>query len=274
MLSALCCRAEPQASDCRRIVSLSPSITEVLYELGLGPRVVGVTRYCLYPSEAQGKPKIGGLLDLSYETIVHLKPNVVFALPEHYDQTRLLERLNLTVKEVNHRSVSGILASITDIGAYCGQQAEAAKIVGGLIRRIDAVSAGAKGKTPKRVMVVIGGGTSTDAISNLYISGKDGFYSELLELAGGRNVYDGPTTNVPLFSAEGILALNPEIILEIFPDFQGDGAPLRAVNRPWQSLPQLRAVQDRRIYLLTGDYVSIPGPRGVLLLEWMAQMIQ
>src|SRR3954470_481013 len=99
-----------------RVVSLAPSITEVLFELGLGDRVVGVTRYCVFPPEARAKPQIGGYYDPNYEAISAARPDLAVVLPEHAEIRKELEHLGLKVLTVDHTSVQGILASIQLIG--------------------------------------------------------------------------------------------------------------------------------------------------------------
>ena len=104
----------------RRIISLAPSITEVLFKLDLGDNVVGVTRYCDYPPQAEDKPKVGGYFDVNYEMLMSLESDLVILLVEHQDAIVRLEELGIPTLTVNHSRVEGILESITTIAERCG----------------------------------------------------------------------------------------------------------------------------------------------------------
>ena len=205
-------------SSCARIVSLAPSITEVLFEVGLGSNLVGVTSFCRYPPAAQAVRPIGGLYDMNIEEILSRKPDRVFALPEHRTTTDALTRLGIRVVEVNHATVTGIKESIRRIGEECGVTAMATDKIRMLEEQEQKVRSecmqrrGDSTARPKRVMVVVGRSREGSSQSGIYISGKDGFYAEALRLVGAENVNTQSTVSVPSVSAEGIRALRPDVI--------------------------------------------------------------
>jgi len=257
-----------------RIVSLAPSITETLYALGLGDRVVGVTRYCDYPPEAQTKKKVGDYYRPNYESIVALKPDLVIILAEHQEARDALCGLRLNVLSVDHKNVAGILESITTIGAACGREQQARQLRAGIEGRIDRVRRRAAGHPARpRVMICISRTFGGSSLTKVCIAGQDGFYNEMLRLAGGVNVYEGKLVKFPEISVEGILALNPDVIIDIDPPAGDDRAKKDAILAQWQTLSTVRAVAGGRVYVLGGDYVMRPGPRFVRILEDIAGVL-
>lgn len=263
---------------CRRIVSLSPAITETLYALGMGENVVGVTRFCRYPVEAQTNAIVGGFLDLNYEAILALKPGMVFASRELHEQLRDIARFGIQTKELEHRSVSGIINSIREIGDFCGCKQKAEKVALGLEEELQSVQRQFAGQSAVRTLIVIGDGNDSGSIKSLFVSGKDGFYDELLRYAGGLNAFSGGTVSIPSLSAEGLLSLDPEVIIEIEPGLDVANPMLRdqrekIARQRWQSIGHLRAVKEGRVYLIDADYAVIPGPRFGYLLKDFARLL-
>ncbi|NOY87437.1 MAG: ABC transporter substrate-binding protein [Deltaproteobacteria bacterium] len=262
----------PRPQQYRRIISLAPSITEVLFSLGLGDRVVGVTRYCDYPPEALEKPKIGGYFDINYEAIIIANPDLVVLLKEHDKPRENLKRLGIETLTVDHSSVDGIMESIRLIGKKTGKMEAAEKILLTIGKRIERVKNLTVGLTRPSVMVAVGRNLQTGAAGAVYISGKDGFYDELISMAGGKNAYTEDTLKFPALSAEGVARLNPQVIIEMVPDVT-DTQTDEKMMKKWRSIPRLDAVRKGRVYVFNEDYVVIPGPRFVLLLEEMARVI-
>ncbi len=256
-----------------RIISLAPSITEVLFALGLGDRVAGVTRYCDYPPEAAGKIKVGGYFDVNYEAVLTADPDLVILLKEHEQPRDYLARLDIETFTVDHSSVDGILRSIGEIARKTGSVTRANEIVADLRMRIERISRLTEGLERPRVMVAVGRNMETDVAGEVYVSGKDGFYDELITMAGGVNAYDRTTLKFPAVSAEGVARLNPQIILEMVPDMDDEAAAGRILEQ-WRSIPGVDAIRDGRVHLFARDYAVVPGPRFILLLEWMARVIQ
>lgn len=255
-----------------RIVSLAPSITEILFLLGLADRVAGVTRYCVYPPEARKKPKVGGYYDPSYEAIVALKPDLVIVLPEHEEHRRNLERLGLATLAVDHRDIPGILASIATIGKACGRERAATATVDDLRKRTNAVREKTRGLDRKRVLVSVGRNMGSGRIEDVYITGRTGFYNNLIDLAGGVNAFDGDIA-YPMVSEEGILRINPEVIIDMVPDLEEKGLTRDSVLKEWKALKGLDAVRNGRVHVFGQDYTVVPGPRFIRVLEDMARAI-
>jgi iron complex transport system substrate-binding protein len=262
--------AIPQYS---RIVSLAPSITEVLFAIGLGTRVVGVTRYCKYPAEALKKPKVGGFFDPNYEAIVNLKPDLVIMLPEHEEAKHYFDILHLRTLTVSHASIAGIMDSIVTIGSFCGVESRAREMVANLENRMFRIKTKTEGLYRPRTLISVGRNMGSSDLTDLYVSGKDGFYNEMIMLAGGKNIYQGGTIAFPVVSGEGVLRLNPEVIIEMIPDLGEEKLDSGTLLKEWRASCEVDAVKKNRVYLFDQDYAVVPGPRFIFLLEKMARVL-
>ena len=252
---------------CSRIVSLSPNITETLFALGLGERTVSVTRFCRYPPEAREIAKVGGYLDPNYEAIAALRPDMVFLLPEHEAARTYLDEFDIRHRTVNNKTVSQILDAIQTIGTTCGADGRAEELATSIRSRMNAVRERAHGFPRPRVLISIGRSFGGGALEEVYVAGKNTSYDELISIAGGENAYEGPAIDYPVLSAEGIIRLDPDIIVELATGIDDRGLDEAAVIEDWKGLPGLEAVKRGKVYVITGDYAVIPGPRFILFLE-------
>lgn len=258
---------------CSRIISLAPSVTETVFAAGLGDRVVGVTRYCRYPQEAAEKPKIGGYFDTNFEAIAALKPDLAVCLPEHEEARQRLSSLGIEVITVHNKGVQDILGSIAALGAACGVEDKADEAVARLKERLSALGRVNEGKPRPRVLVSFARGMGSYGIKEVHIAGRHTFYDELIELAGGTNAYQDDKLKYPSVSREGIIALDPDVILDLVPLSAEKGMKASDVLKEWSGLTDVKAVRDGRVHVLGNDYVTLPGPRFVLLLEDMIRSI-
>lgn len=259
--------AAAQSDVCSRIVTLAPSLTESVYALNLGDRVVGVSGFSEYPPEALAKPRVGALLDPNFEAILALRPTLVLALSEFRDKIPYLESLGVKTLTLEHRSLQGIADSLLQIGVLCGKEAEGRERAQSIRRRIEQTSAKVRGASRPRVMVVIGESGSDGSLKSLFLSGTDGFYNQIVEIVGGRNVVTDTTLGITGVSAEGVIALAPDIIIEVVP---ANGAPRPSkadVLKAWERVPSVPAVRNGKIYVVDQDYVSVPGPRASQVID-------
>lgn len=264
---------ENNFASCKRIVSLAPSITETLFALGLGDNVVGVTRYCKYPLETAKIKKVGGYSDTNYEAVITLQPDITVLLQEHGSAGKHLNELGLRTLPVNHKNISGILESIKTIGKACGAEKKADEILEQINEKVSFVTNKTKKLPRPKVMVTVGRNMGSGSLKDIFISGKDGFFDQMIKLAGGINAYVGDTVVFPSVSGEGIMALNPQVIIDMIPDFNEKGWDEEKALDIWQNLPGVEAVKNRRVHIFGQDYVAIPGPRFILILEQMARVI-
>ena len=270
-------QADKQASfssKCSRIVSLAPSITEVVIALGLAERLVGVTRYCKLPAGSSSQPAVvGGYLDLSLEQLVRVEPSLVISLVEHEQIRDNLTKLKIDQLVVEHRGIHGIRSSITKIAAECGARERGMLLLQQIDQRVARIAQAIQGVTPVRTLVAVGRTETESPLGGIFISGNDGFYSDLLGLAGGVNVLEGATIPLPSISAEGLVALNPDLIIEIAPQYGKETLPIAEIRKSWSTLPMLKAVQEGRIQFFSGDSFVRPGPNYPDVAEQFARAL-
>lgn len=261
-----------EGHGCARIVSLAPSITEAVYELGLEERLVGVTSFCRYPQAAQKIEKIGGYFDVNLERIVTLKPTLVVTLQEGVHAVMPLKRFGIEVLEVDHRSIAGIKASFTQIGELCTVRERAVAKLEELSAEEHALKQRLHGVPSFATLIVVGRVHEGSALSSIYLSGRDGVYSDVLTLIGSKNANTNRTIAIPAISPEGLLSLKPEAVIEIA---SVDEGRLNSEQRRelWHRYPTIPAVASNRIAILTEDYASIPGPRYIQLAHRLAQAL-
>ncbi len=257
-----------------RLISMAPSITEVVFDLGLGGRLAGVTRYCDWPEAAREIPRIGGYLDPNYEAILALQPGLVLMLSEQAPRRAFFRELGIPTLTVDHSSIGGVLNSLTEIGRACGAAETAEARVNELRARLERVKKRGEGRARPRVLVTVGRGLVQGALGDMYISGRDGYYDQLIELAGGVNAYRERTAALPSVSAEGIRELDPEVIVEMVPELTPGGPREKDFIDSWRQIARgVKAVESNRIHVFTGTWAVRPGPRFIELLERMAAVI-
>lgn len=244
-----------------KIVSIAPSNTEILFALGLGDKVVGVTDSCDYPEAAKSKPKVGSV-ELDYEKIVEIAPDLVVAVGSLQRQAiDRLSELGICVLAVDPKTVDGVLHAITLTGKATGAEDRAATLVAELSRRIEAVTAkvssiGASARP--RVFVEIWN-------EPLMTAGPGTFVDELISAAGGENIAHDARGEWPQFSAEAVIERDPEVV--ILTGFN----KAEALARPaWQGIS---AYRSGRVHELHPDLLVRPGPRLVQGLEELAKLL-
>lgn len=254
-----------------RIVSMTPGITETLFALGLGDRVVGVTRFCNFPAEVAELPRVGGHFDPNLEAILRLRPDLVVVLDEQRDLAESLNKLALRTLTVGDDSIEQILNAITTLGTHCNATVQAGNLVNDLRSRMRSIQQRAAGRPRPSVLVVIDRSLDTGTIEDLFVAGRDDYFESLIAMAGGQNAYHGPAVPYPVVSIEGIIRMAPDVIIDLAAGWAGDRSEQALTD--WRHFPQIAAVRHERVYALTADYAAIPGPRFILLLESLAERI-
>lgn len=247
-----------------RIISLVPSVTEIIYALGGQDRLVGVTDFCDWPPEARQKPRVGGMLAPNLEIIVSLRPDLVLATSEGnsretFDQ---LERLGVPMFAVRAHRLSDVMTLIAQLGQLTGRQSAVGPLTEALSRRVRAVRDAVRPYPRPRVLYVLWP-------DPLIVPGREGFVTELIELAGGASVTAQEPAAYPRFSLEAVAARAPEVI--ILARHGGDGTPIARAS--WERLTTLPAVRTGRVYSVDGTYLHRYGPRVVEGLETLARLI-
>ena len=257
----------------QRIVSLAPSLTETLFALGVGDRVVGVTRYCAYPPAASVLPRVGGHLDPNFEAIVSLEPDLVVVIPSSRENRRRLESLGIAVLEVDQHDVDAVLESVSTVAEACGVEERGAALRSTIEDRLAAVASTVAGSLRVRTLVVVGHQIGGGAVRSVWAAGPDTFYDGVLWIAGGVNVVDGGVARYPELSREGLTALDPEVVLDVIAGIEERNFDLDEVLSGWRRLSELRAVREHRVTVLEGDHMVVPGPRLPEMVEAVARAL-
>jgi len=248
-----------------RIVALAPSITETLYFLGLGERVVGVTRFSTYPPEAARKPRVGSYVDLNPEQIIGLSPDLVIGTADGNPSAviRLLERAGIPVFVLNPRNIRQVIETLVSVGALCGVRDRALVLADVLTRRVDAIVAKTAGRTKPLVFLQVN-------LKPIMAANGSTFLNDLIRLAGGVNMTrDEPTTYLRI-GLEAVIRGQPEVILISSMDRNG---AFEAAKWQWLKWTLIPAVRHGRVHLVDSDLTDRPSPRIVRGLEILARYI-
>jgi iron complex transport system substrate-binding protein len=266
-------RKIPLGRPCQRLVSLSPGNTELLFALGLGDRIVGVTSYSTYPPEAREKAVVGGFTNPDLEKIVALHPDLVFA--ERGNPTEVLDKLRemgITVAAFNPESLNGVLDTTRRLGQITGKQHRAEAVIAGWQQRVERVRAltATAGRRPRALFVV--------SLDGLWVAGPKNYLNDMIEAAGGTNVAANAPLAWPQFSLEEVVARDPEVLFVTAAHFDSN----HAATSTAQMLSRLRgderwarvaAVKSGRVCVLDADSVLRPGSRAFGGLAPMAHAL-
>jgi iron complex transport system substrate-binding protein len=247
----------------QRIVTLAPNLTEIVYAIGAGDRLVGNTTYCDYPPEARQVPKVGDTLQPSVERIIALRPQLILVSTASQLETftKQLDEQQIAVYVTDPHDLEGVFRSIVGLGELLGQQEQAAKLVADLRARAAAVEEAVRPCQPVRVFYQV-------SAEPLYTAGHDSFVTDLIARAGGRSVTADVPGAWPRYSNEAALASQPEAIVMATADSMSAGNMDVAA-----ALKKSPAVLKGRVYGINGDYLSRPGPRLVQGLEELARAL-
>jgi iron complex transport system substrate-binding protein len=269
-LLLLCVSAAAQ----QRIVSTAPSITETLFALGLGNRVVGVSTYCHYPAQVQQLPRVGTYLKPNIEVIARLKPDLVIVQRLPNFSREQLQGLSIPVVEVDSGDLRRNLDSILMIGQATGVEAAARALIANIEERLAILRRAGKGRKSVSVAFIVG--RSPGELQGLVAVGGGSYLSELLEIAGGANVFADSRQGYVKTSYESLLRRNPDVLIDMGEMAETTGVTEMARDRVvslWGTRPALKAVQKRRVYAVASDIFVVPGPRMVEAAEAFASML-
>ena len=268
--------ATAPASPPTRIVSTSPSITETLFALGLGDRVVGVSAYCRFPPEAATRARVGTFLRPDAELIAGLRPDLVVVHEVSTGIDRKLASLGIPFVIVERGTLASVFSSIRQIAGAAGAPDRAQTLVAGIERRLAAVRrAGAVTPHP-RVLFIIG--RSPGMLADLVGVGPGSYLNDVIDIAGGKNVLAiAGQPEYPRISMETVLRLDPDVIVDTVD--MGETEVERRQRQPinerlWHAYGTLTAVKTRRLHAATTDALVVPGPRVVEAAEWVAALLR
>lgn len=255
----------------RRIVSLVPALTEILFAIGEGPRVVAVSSFDSYPPEVKKLPRVGALLDPDTERILALRPELVVIYGSQSELQQQFARAGVATFVYRHGGIQTVLETIRDLGAATGHGEAAARLVRDLRSRLDGVRARVKGRQRPRVLLVFE--RQPRSLREVYASGGRGFLHEMLEIAGGQNVFADVARESVQPSLETILSRAPEIVLEVRAEGLIADSAVAGEREVWSAVGSVPAVRNGRVHFLSGDYFVVPGPRLAEATEALARVL-
>ncbi len=247
----------------RRIISLAPSLTEILYALGAGDAVVGVTDYATYPPEVEIKPSVGGGINPNLEVIVALKPDLIFVSADanRWDTITQLEQLQIPVFGVKPVGVEGVFVSIAKVGEVVGRRQEAGRLIADMRRRMATVSEKVQDLPRPEVLYVVW-------IDPLIVAGRGTVINGLIDVAGGANVVRTP--GFSRYSLEQVVVHEPDVIILAL---DGGVPEDREVLRRLPGWREMRAVREGGVRVIDANLINRPGPRIVEAAEFLAGLL-
>jgi len=257
--------ALPVHAQARRIISIIPSTTEMLFAMGAGDRVIAIGSYDNYPPEARKLPRVGALIDPNVEQILQMRPDLVVLYGTQTELKRRLDRANIPNYSYAHSGLADITQTIRSLGTRVGVAASAEALAARLERQLADIRARvAKRPRPKALLVF---GREPGSLRNIDASGGVGFLHDMLETAGGTDVLGDIRRQSVAMTTEMVLARAPDVIVELrYSKDDINNADMSA----WNRLAAVPAVRNHRVILLTGEEFVVPGPRVAQATERLA----
>jgi ABC-type Fe3+-hydroxamate transport system substrate-binding protein len=271
LLAVACILGVAAQAPPQRIVSLVPNVTEILYAIGAGPQVVAVSTYDVEPPQVRSLPTVGALLDPDTEKIISLKPDLVITYGSQADLQSQLKSANIPFFDYRHAGLDHIMVTMRALGARTGHADQAERAAAALQNSIDAIKRRVAGKPRPKTLLVFG--REPGSLRNIYASAGRGFLHDMLTAAGGDDVLNDIEKESAQVSTEMILARRPEVILELNAATRLNDADLKKVIDPWMTLSSVPAVKNKRVVILLGPGLTVPGPRVIDGIEQMARAL-
>jgi len=256
----------------QRIVSLAPHITEIIFKLGAGNRLVGRTDFCRYPPAAQKVPSLGGYLNVDFEKLVATKPDLVFQFP-NAENRRKIEAFGITVEEIPNETIEEILDGISKVGRVLGLESKAEKVRQNILDTLSMVAEISKNffYRPSALLLV---GRVQGSLNGLYAAGTNTYLGEIWKKCGGRNAFSDVSMRYFSVNKEYLLSRQIDVIVEFRSEKNWDRDTLLREKTLWQQMPWINAVKYQNIFIFTDSFFLIPGPRISQIAVEFSQIIQ
>lgn len=238
-----------------RIVTLSPSINEIVFALGVGKNVVANTNYCDFPEESKAILKIGGYNNISLEKILETKPTVVIG--QDYDEKLNSNLKALGIKTLSYKTntISSIENTISELGDFFDKKEKAKELISNIDNALSSVNSIVK---DKKILIVI---SPKKSLSNqIYITGNFLYFEDIIKASGNKNAYNSSNQAQPVVNTEKIIGMNPDIIVLLTPFLDGKKQEQQEIINAWKQLP-INAAKDDNIYTVDKLYAGIPSQR-------------
>lgn len=251
-----------------RIVTLAPALTEIVFALEKGDKLVGNTKFCNFPHEAKKITRVGGYFDTNLEILISQKPEIIILYPEHYEKIKIMEKKAKLVK-VKHACLDDLFNAVETISKALAVEERGKEMISKIKYRLDQIKEKSSGKKRLKTLLIIG--RNPEKLTNMFIIGKKDFLNELLETAGGINAYEGDI-NYPSISVESVISMNPDVIIEL--SAFNEGINEKKVQDLWKKYPFISAVKNKRIKIIKNSMWVIPGPRVHQIAEKMYSLLK
>jgi iron complex transport system substrate-binding protein len=258
-------------SESKRVVSLSPHITEIIYALLAEESLIAVTDFCTFPPEAKNKTSIGGLLNPNLEQLIALQPDILIGSPAHQDLADKLQGRNYKFILMPDRTINDIYGIIDSIGTLLKIQDRANEMVNSIRDSISIYrerSLRLTANPPQAVFLFGGSGRELSVI------GSGTFTDDLWRQVGGQNVFTDLQSSFAQINREALLQADPDIIIEFRPELKESNDIILGSRDNWSEFTHLKAVKNNHIYIVTGQYALIPGPRIVSVAKSFEKIIR
>ncbi len=262
---------ESASTGPQRIVVIAPNAAEIVCALGACDRIVGVDKYCIFPPELSSRPQVGGLMDPDLERIVLLRPDLFVLRGQSESLERLCRELHIDTYHDETDSLEGIQTCIHELGVKLKLEQKASQLIGKFKKNLVRLRERTAGKPRPRVLMTVM--RQPDRLRDILTAGRGTFLNQMLELAGGENIFKDVDAPYPQVSMEAILSRRPDVIIELLPEIDVDEPRRRVLLSQWQKFETLPAVQTQRIYFVDDDYALIPSPRCVQIIEKLACLL-
>jgi iron complex transport system substrate-binding protein len=253
-----------------RIISIIPAVTEMLFAIGAGPQVVAVGSFDRFPPDVGKLPRVGALIDPDVERILSLRPDLVVIYGSQTDLRTQLERAKIPIYIYSHAGLADITVTIRALGARVGREPAAGAFATAMEARIAAIRTRVAGRRRPRTLIVFE--RESLALRGIYASGGIGFIHDMVEAAGGTNLFADVERQAVQATTELILARRPDVIL----DLRGEEMAPETKRREtavWQALPAVPAVRSGRVHVIADQRTVVPGPRVAEAIELFARTL-
>lgn len=252
------------------LITLAPNCTDTALALGLGEQIIATDSYSHLPSCYTHFTKLNTQGGLNYEQLQALHPKLVVLPASNLEQAKKLAELKIPYLLLPHLELEDVFRSITLLSESTGQQEKAKKVIKSLRQELTELSSSVTENRPK-ILFCISRDYDSLLPKQVFIVGKDAYFTPLIQAAGGENCAQDNPLAYPQVNCEQLMTLQPDIIVELCIGFSEEQLP--KLRKAWEQLPSLPAVKKQRIYLLTDPAYAIPGPRFPLLLRRLKNIV-
>lgn len=244
-----------------RIITLSPSLNEIVFALDKGKDIVANTQYCNFPEESKKILKVGGYASVSLEKLLVAKPTLILA--QDYDEKLIsnIKKLNLNIKTFKTNNLKSIKTTISSIGILLNNEKKANQLISKIDSRLKDVK---NIISNKKILVVISPREDLNKI--IYVAGNNLYFNDIIETSGNKNAYQSSSLSQPIVNVEKIIKMNPDIVILLAPYIHDRGINPNDMKKSWLELP-INAAGSKDVYIIDKEYAGIPSNRVVLFID-------